>query len=168
MNLADQFSSSNGHEGNAAGADADVQVVLLYENALLGEKAKSLVHGMQTSLGRSEPLRMDTWQFDSLHATWFGLHARRSVANAQMIIVAANGNRTLPDEVTAGLKRWLQKNGTTEQALVAFLEADHGQAKEPNRAYSQLETLARQSGLDFFAHISRPEISRANAVQVLN
>ena len=163
MNLADQFSSSNGREGNAADTESSAQVVLLYENALLGEKAKTLMLGLQSSLGQRDQMQMDTWQFDSLQAQWFGMHARRSVSNAKMIVVAANGNRSLPADVTDGLKRWLNKNGTQEQALVAFLEADHGKAKEPNRAFNQLETLARQSGLDFFAHISRPEISLATA-----
>lgn len=163
MNLADQFSSSNGREGNAADTESGVQVVLLYENALLGQKAKALMHGMQSAMGRSDQFQVNTWQFDSLQATWFGLHARRSLANAQMIIVAANGNRSLPWEVTEGLKRWLQKNGNHEQALVAFLEADPLHAKEHGRAFSQLENLARQSGLDFFAHISRPEMTVAEA-----
>ena len=156
MNLADQFASSNGREGNTTDAESGVQVVLLHETHLMGERAKALLCGMQAGLGRSKQLRLHTWHFESLQALWFGLHARSSLTNAQMIVVAASGNQALPWEVTNGLKRWLQKNGSHEQALVAFLEADQGQAKEPGHAYSELETLARQNGLDFFAHISRP------------
>jgi hypothetical protein len=124
--------------------NVSIKIVIAYDSAATGKRAEAIYERLARRLGNSFDFKQRLWRFDVLEQESLRAEAARDAADADIVIVATNQGKKLPDGVQNWLESSLQQhNGAA--ALVALL--DHPSA--PVQPY--LEEVARRGGMDFFA-----------------
>jgi hypothetical protein len=124
--------------------NVSIKIVIAYDSAATGRRAEAIYERLASRLGRNFDFEQRLWRFDVLEEENLRAEAARDAADADIVIVATNENRKLPEGVQNWLESSLQQHRGAA-ALVALL--DHPSA--PVQPY--LEEVARRGGMDFFA-----------------
>ena len=101
------------------------------------------------------------WSFEALASTPLRQMAASEAARADLIILAAQAGRTLPEPVIEWFSLWLAVQECSPQAIVALLDADPDQKKTSEGIFAQLKGVAELGELDFFAEGPDGELETA-------
>jgi hypothetical protein len=124
--------------------NVSIKIVIAYDSAATGKRAEAIYERLARRLGNNFDFEQRLWRFDVLEQENLRAEAARDAADADIVIVATNQGKKLPD----GVQNWLESSleqHSGAAALVALL--DHPSA--PVQPY--LEEVARRGGMDFFA-----------------
>jgi hypothetical protein len=124
--------------------NVSIKIVIAYDSAATGKRAEAIYERLARRLGNRFDFKQRLWRFDVLEQESLRAEAARDTADADIVIVATNQGKKLPDGVQNWLESSLQRHSGAA-ALVALL--DHPSA--PVQPY--LEEVARRGGMDFFA-----------------
>jgi hypothetical protein len=124
--------------------NVSIKIVIAYDSAANGKRAEAIYERLAKRLGNNFDFEQRLWRFDVLEEENVRAQAARDAADADIVIVATNEDKKLPEGVQDWLESSLQKHSGAA-ALVALLE--HPSA--PVQPY--LEEVARRGGMDFFA-----------------
>lgn len=124
--------------------NVSIKIVIAYDSAANGKRAKAIYERLAKRLGNNFDFEQRLWRFDVLEEEDVRAQAARDAADADIVIVATNQDKKLPEGVQDWLESSLRKHSGAA-ALVALL--DHPSA--PVQPY--LEEVARRGGMDFFA-----------------
>ena len=124
--------------------NVSIKIVIAYDSTANGKRAEAIYERLAKRLGNNFDFEQRLWRFDVLEEENVRAQAARDAADADIVIVATNEDKKLPEGVQDWLESSLQKHSGAA-ALVALLE--HSSA--PVQPY--LEEVARRGGMDFFA-----------------
>ena len=120
-------------------------VVIAFEDAASRQWALQtygqIIHQMDESEAR---VRTVWWKLDALMDAGLARTAAQSAAGADMIVIAAHGDRELPSETKTWIKQWLPHKAYGGSALVALLDGQHY-----GPAHRFLQTAASRGNMDF-------------------
>jgi hypothetical protein len=95
-------------------------------------------------------LNCEYWRFDLLGHPSFGAKAIQDACQADMVIIAARGDKELIGDVKSWFESWLPQRRVGHSALVALLDEDRTAPGNPPPLCECLQQLAALSGMDFF------------------
>ena len=130
------------------GSKPVVNVMLLYEDAETGLRAKLSLAVVQKRGLLETGFRTKLWRRDLLRAEWLREQAAKEAAAADVIIVSMHGEeQDLPGEVTDWLTRWMGHKTDRPCALGVLL--DGSAAKRPASPITRyLQGVAQAAGAD--------------------
>lgn len=141
---------------NPSPAVPPLWAVILYDGPVILERALQLFDGIHQSTNPRRRIRVDTLPLNILNDRSVNLYARRSLARAQMIVVAVKASPGLAFPAIRHLEDYLDAGNPEKRALLAFLEGRSPEARNPGSAFDQLQKIAERQGVDFLAHIADP------------
>lgn len=127
-----------------------VNVLIAYETLALGRAAERVYSNLVEAVGRDCPFHLDLWRFDVLDISEIRAAAARSAANSDIIIIAASGQKPLPQEVRQWIESWLSEPREAPRALAALFDVSAGGPCGPHSALGFLRRAAREGALDYF------------------
>jgi hypothetical protein len=122
-----------------------LQVIILYEALDSGRQARSAFSYLVSSLQGVCDVKSRSWKFNLLENPRLQELARLDTSEADIVIVAAEGDVPLPEAVQSFIEQWLSSNPSAV-GLVALFQ--HPQNAAVVRDY--LEEAARNFGIEFF------------------
>lgn len=149
MSIVFDLARAAGETGSSE--STDLRVVILYDKPASAHRAMSVVDGLASEFKDELRLHCDVWSFGVLRLTDVAAEASAGATNAQLIVVAADGDEPLPVDVTAWLEQWSVASVPGESAIVAVLSKRSESRSEPSAAFRFLEALAKHAGQEFFA-----------------
>jgi hypothetical protein len=127
-----------------------LNVVILYEDVDTGKSAKEMTDVLMEDLPSECELRCNLWRFDVLSMDPIKEWAAHEAAQAEMVVIAAHGDRPLPPQLEDWAETWLAQRSSRHGALVGLL------VREPlhtsNAPWHYLRELAGRGNMDFFGH----------------
>lgn len=129
------------------GSTPEVNVMLLYEDAETGLRAKLSLAVVQEHGFLKTGFRTKLWRRDLLRAEWLREQAAKEAAAADVIIVSMHGEQDLPGEVTDWLTRWLEHKTDRPCALGVLLDGSAARC-HTNPITRYLEGVAAEAGAD--------------------
>jgi hypothetical protein len=155
-----QTGSRNRPVGDQAGEitrnPSPLSMIVLYDRPVVFERARQLLAGLSRTMEASRILQLEAWQFDSLQQEAPVSRLRKAMRNAEMIVVAANAVKPLPELVEIEIRLWLELTMSSHRAMFAFLEGASPEARRPGLPFDRLQTVANVHEADFFVHIGDP------------
>lgn len=155
-----QIGSRNRPVGATAGGiitpPSPLGMIVLYDRPVVFERARQLLVGLSRTLAANRPLLLDAWQFDSLLQEAPVSRLRKAMRKTEMIVVAANAAKPLPELVEIEIRLWLELTKSSNRAMLAFLEGTSPEARRPGLPFDRLQTVACAHGADLFVHIGDP------------
>lgn len=143
-------------EQDDATQSESMRVVVLYDGPVILERARQLMQDMHGTMQSAAPLDLANWQIEALDAEFLAPYLHRSLTSVQMIVVAVNALRPLPEQVLRHLAVFLAPLSGEKRAMMAFLEGRSPSARSDGKPFAQLGQLASRYGVDFFAHVADP------------
>lgn len=131
-------------------------MIVIYDQPVVFERARQLIAGLSQTLEAGRPIQMEAWHFASLDQDWHISRLRKSMKNAEMIVVAASATRPLPETVEMEVRLWLELTNSGSRAMLAFLEGSSPDARRNGLPFERLQSLASRHGADFFVHLADP------------
>src|SRR5256885_686123 len=129
-------------------------VVLLYQDLASGLRAIRAFNYVVHQLDMQADFRVNVWNFDLL----LELVKRKRVGNealdADILMLAAHGQRELPGAVHSWLKLWLNLKKDRSAALVVSLDASAKDSEGGNPILRRLRPLVTGAGVELFSHFS--------------
>ena len=129
------------------GSKAEVNVMLLYEDAETGLRAKLSLAVVQKEGLLETGFRTKLWRRDLLRAEWLREQAAKEAAAADVIIMSMHGEQDLPGEVTDWLTRWIEHKTDRPCALGVLLDGSASQ-RHANPITRYLQGVAEAAGAD--------------------
>jgi len=127
------------------------KIVIVYENSPGAIRAKEMAERLATQM-ESE---CDSWPFELLAVGRVREHAATMASEADMIIVACNGQDPLPNDVVEWVEGWLPQKRFTHSGLVALLGDEGKSQTEPPMLCAYLEKVAERGNMDFICNLGR-------------
>lgn len=131
-------------------------VVVIYDRAESACRAMSLVDGLATEFSGDLEIHREIWRFDILEFPTLREAAFQNAAEAELLIVASDGQFDLPPTLKEFLEQWSVTAIPGSTALAAVLP----QREVPSPVHPilcrYLEELATQAGQPFFARSFSP------------
>ena len=128
--------------------EPELKVVLLYEDAETGLRARQSLAEVQTQGLVNGDFRPKLWRRDLLRASWLREHAALEAAGADVIIISVHGKGGLPVEVTEWLNRWLEHKTHRHCALGVLLDGLPDHKGLANQLTAYFHQLASSAGAD--------------------
>ena len=125
-----------------------VRVVILYENLETGKHARRTYDYLVESLNGVCEFQVQLWKFNLLNDSHLRLLATQDAAEAEIVMVSAQGEIELPLEVQTWFDLWL---GARDHPIALVGLFSHPERAAPVRDY--LEAVARNKGVEFFAQL---------------
>ena len=125
-------------------------VLIVYDSIRAGKRAKELCD----RLGQHCELSLSVWSLSALE--FFSPLARVAASEAEhaaLLVVAVNGDRTLPRPVKSCLRRCARAIHGADGALVAQLHGILKMNEELCPAYGCLREIAHHAGVRFFSEV---------------
>ena len=139
---------------SAASEDEDqpeLRVVAFYEDLTTGERAKELIGRIHSRVPRETHTKPCLWRFDVLQDENVLRSAAADAAEAAVIIVAAQGRRSLPIRLLGCIENALAQEPPDRVGLVAILDGVDQIANETLPVYRQLQAICRNAQIRFFS-----------------
>lgn len=138
------------------------EVILAYEDLATGLRAMRAFDHVVHQLDMEADFRVNVWKFDLLLELAKHERVGNEAADADILMLAAHGQRELPGAVNAWLKLWLDLKKDRPAALVVSLDAGAKDSAGGNQILNRLRPLAAQAGVDVFSHFSGTPGSELN------
>src|SRR5258708_1610692 len=94
------------------------RIVIAYDHFNAGTRAKKMTDRMAAQLNPQVAIKTDAWKFELLGDSGLQELADISVAEADMLIIAATGDADLPSHVAQWIEKWASRPGGEALALV--------------------------------------------------
>jgi hypothetical protein len=133
-----------------------LNVLVAYDNLRAGIKAKNLCDRLAQRLLPSPELRIGFWSLAALELPGLTRAMLDEAADADLLIMAVNGDQSLPTPVRRSVARCLRRVRANGGALVAQLYGILRMDEELSPAHACLKGLARAMGVDFFSEVVDP------------
>ena len=129
------------------------EVLIVYDSVRAGKRAKELCDRLEQQLAPGCELNLSVWSLFALGLPSMARAATRQAERADLLIVAVNGDKILPQAIKNCLHRCARGIHTSGGALVAQLHGILKMNEEFCRACGCLRQIARQAGVDFFSEV---------------
>src|SRR6266478_4666536 len=131
-----------------------LDVLIVYDNVRSGKRAKELCDRLGKQFAPHCELNLSVWSLSSLQLLPATARAAASAADhAGLLIVAVNGDKTLPQPVKSFLRRCARTIHAANGAFVAQLHGILKMNEEICPAYGCLREIAHHSGVRFFSEV---------------
>jgi len=131
-----------------------LDVLIVYDSVRSGKRAKELCDRLGKQLAPDCELNLSVWSLSSLQLLPTTARAAASAAeHAGLLIVAVNGDKTLPQPVKSFLHRCARTIHAADGAFVAQLHGILKMNEEICPAYGCLREIAHHSGVRFFSEV---------------
>jgi len=140
----------NDHEVRYAelGTAPELKVLLLYEDAETGLRAKRSVAALHGQGDLDAGVETRLWRLDLLSTVWLREQAATEAVAADVIIVSLHGDDELSEAMREWLRLWLQRKADRPYALGVLLDADPVREDRAQSAAGYLERVANAGGAD--------------------
>jgi hypothetical protein len=132
------------------------RIVIAYEHFNAGMRAKRLTDRMAAQLHPQIAISTDAWKFELLGDAHLKELAGCSAAEADMLIIAANGNTELPAHVTQWIEQWAFRERNEAGALVALHNLEQKTVAELPPLRASLRRIAEQGNVQLFWYGDTP------------
>ena len=126
-------------------------LVVAYEDTSTRNRAIHLYDHLAQQLIDDYDFQCTWWKMDLLVNRTLLEQAADATAEANMIIVAVRAGSELPRIAREWIDAWTPRKDTRKSALVALI-GGLGQESHDSAIQTQLEKIAHQTHMDFFAH----------------
>ncbi|MGA2243831.1 MAG: hypothetical protein ABSH48_02435 [Verrucomicrobiota bacterium] len=133
-----------------------LEVLIAYDHVAAGKYAKELCDRLQQRLGRDYELRLNPWNVAALQIPGLAQAIIHETSRADLLIVAVNGDDTLPPLVQSWISRCLRATRATGGAIVAQFHDILRMGKELAPAYHELKRIALEVHGGFFSAVVEP------------
>ncbi len=123
--------------------------LIFYDSVRSGKRAKELCD----RLGQHCELNLSVWSLSSLRLPALARAAAHEAERAILLIVAVNGDETLPRHVKTCLHRCARAIHAADGALVAQFHSILKMNEELCPAYGCLKQIAHHAGVRFFSEV---------------
>jgi rhodanese-related sulfurtransferase len=130
-----------------------LDVLIVYDSLRSGKRAKELCDRLERHLAPDRTLNSSVWSLSALQLPGLAQAAASEAEHAALLIVAVNGDKTLPQPVRNWLYWCARGIRAADGALVALL---HGILKVNEKlcpAYGCLRQVAYYNGIRFFSEV---------------
>ena len=145
-------------------SDLPLQILILSDGPASDELATSICEGVGARLPGQATIGVNIQRFDLLNAGVARSTAGEDISHADVLLVAADGTRPLPEALEELLGKWLLAWEAARFGLVAVLRNICESQRRASPAYLFLEELATRAGVEFIAHAE----PRRRAVSAFN
>jgi len=129
-------------------------VLIVYDSVCSGKRAKELCDRLGQQLAPDCKLNLNVWSLSALQLLPAMARAAASEAeHAALLIVAVNGDKTLPRPVKSLLHTCARAIHAADGALVAQLHGILKMNEELCPAYGCLREIAHHAGVRFFSEV---------------
>ena len=138
---------------NSGTHTSSLDVLIVYDTVRSGKRAKDLCDRLGQQLAPDCKLNLKVWSLSALQLPTLAQAAASAAEHAALLIVAVNGDKTLPQLVKNCLPSCARGIRAADGALVAQL---HGIVKMSEKlcpAYGCLRQIAHHTGVQFFSEV---------------
>lgn len=133
-----------------------LNVLVAYDNLVSGIRAKDLCDRLAQHFKPTCQLTLSFWSLSALRLPLLAQAAIDEAAQTDLLIVAVNGDATLPPPIKSWISRSTRKLRVHAGAFVAQFHGILRMNHETSPAYECLKHIADNSGVDFFSEVVNP------------
>ena len=132
-------------------AGRQFRVLIVHDRPANALQAMQMVEDMVGQLRQEFEIHRDFWGFEAIGQ--IGLYDKtvREALNADIVVVAADGDEELPAPVQNWLTRWAVQSGARAATLVALLRIPTAITPRSTLVRNFLRRLSDRTGVDLFA-----------------
>ncbi len=130
-----------------------LDVLIVYDSVRSGKRAKELCDHLGQQLAPDCELNFSVWSLSALQLPTLAQAAASAAEHAALLIVAVNGDKTLPRPVKSCLHRCARAIHAADGALVTQLHGILKINEELSPAYGCLRQIAHHAGVQFFSEV---------------
>ena len=131
-----------------------LDVIILYDSARSGKRAKELCDRLGLQLAPNCKLNLNIWSLAALQLLpGLAQAAAREAKHAALLVVSVNGGSTLPRTTRHCLDSCVREIRAANGALMAQLHGILKMNEELCPAYGCLRAIARHAGVRFFSEV---------------
>jgi len=135
---------------------ARLNVLVAYDNLCSGINAKELCDRLTRHLRATCALQSSFWSFSALQLPDLTRAAADETAQADLLIIAANGEQALSPCIQSWIRRWARRMHSDCSMLAAQLHGILKMDQELSPAYGCLKQIADDSGVNFLSQVIEP------------
>src|SRR5262245_16302333 len=102
-------------------AEAALHIMVLYDDVDAGVFAREIYGGIRMRLPEETEAKLSLWRIDLIDEGRTERLARADLAEADVLIIAADGTQPLPQRIEKVLEKWLLAKGAAGLGLVGIL-----------------------------------------------
>ena len=125
-----------------------IQVVIAFEDLAMGKRAKQ-VYDYLTHRLKDFEFEHEVWKFSALECPRLMEAAVRNATAADIIILAMQGHKPLPQHIKTWMEQWVGQHGNP-MALVVLFDSQYQSSEEIVATQTYLEDVARRGQMDLF------------------
>jgi len=130
-----------------------MEVLIIYDSVRSGKRAKELCDRLAQQLAPDSELIFSVWSLCALQLPTLVQAVASEAEHATLLIVAVNGDKTLPRPVRNCLYWCARRIRSADGALVAQLHGILKMNEELCPAYGCLRQVAHYNGIRFFSEV---------------
>lgn len=136
-----------------------VNVLIVYDELRSAKHAKELCDRLGRGVGSENELKLNFWSLSALQNPPLAKAAAADATCTPLLMVAVNGDQSLPPCVKSWISRWCRQARGSGGALVAQLHGVVRMNQELSSVYLCLKHIAHDAGLGFFSEVVEPSAS---------
>src|SRR6266404_8688432 len=130
-----------------------MEVLIVYDSVRSGKRAKEPCDRLAQELAPNCKINLSVWSVFALQLPAMAQAAAREAERAALLIVAVNGDQTLPQPVKSCLHWCARGIYKSDGAIVAQLHGILKMNEELCPAYGCLRQIAHHAGVRFFSEV---------------
>ena len=127
------------------------KIVIAHDNFSAATRAEE----MAERLAARFDFVCDSWPFELLACERVRETAAFVASGANMIIIAAENRKELPDSVKHWIENWLAQKSSDPSVLVGLLYENQAISEKPSQTCAYLQEAAHRGKMDFFCNVGR-------------
>jgi hypothetical protein len=133
-----------------------LNVLVAYDELASGIQARDLCDRLAQPFKPSRPWTLSFWSLSALRFPLLAREAADEAAQADLLIVAVNGETILPPPIKSWISRSARRVRSHAGALVAQFHGILRMNYELSPAYECLKHIADDSAIEFFSEVVEP------------
>jgi hypothetical protein len=131
---------------------ATIHAVIAYQDFATGARAKHALDHIAHETGHEGEFAQTMWKFDVLRMPKLRDMAAEEAAIADLIVISAHGDDSLPAAVREWIEDAAARRGQRAGGIVLLLDRLDGIFEGPRGIRAYLRKIAREADLDYFEH----------------
>ena len=149
-NETDRNALERGSREPSANERRGFRILIAYDTPVNAMEAMRLADGMVGQLGEGFAIHRDLWRFDILTLPEIRDDAVRETLDADLVVVAADAERSLPAPVMEWLAAWAARGVPSGAILVTLLNVLRAMPVQAAELRCFLRGFADEAGLELF------------------
>ena len=145
------------------GGPSALNVLLLYEDAVTGVRAKLLVDQLVEHVNLIVSFHLSLCRFDMLSIPALRQLDPEESLSSDILVIAAHGHDDLPQGVRAWLERWFARNPEGSRALALSLDDRARGSSHANQIQHSLQAAGSRAGVEVFSHFGETQYSELDS-----